>query len=200
MNPFALANWPHQNRGFSTNEPSWRPTATGQPPTFGVLPSQPDVPRCHKFAFNLANNNICDSVVTGPDNSEFFVVSTTGHTTHISSVREEFGTIRWAQHPSVEAPRVIVRQATAQFLRLSADQRYRTMVICGKAYNWVPQHPQGTYLYSAESHLPQEFARIRFNNDPTKVILEISTEAFQAGLFFPCIISTVLLQSGSSLE
>lgn len=55
-------------------------------------------------------------------------------------------------------------------------------------------------LYSGGPNPPEQFARIRLSGDATKVVLEITSEAFQVGLFEPCIVSTMLLFSGRNID
>lgn len=92
------------------------------------------------------------------------------------------------------------------------------MSISGKIYVWVPRD-NGVYvcsiffcggthtdphfqyqLYSGGPNPPEQFARVRLTGDATKVVLEITSEAFQVGLFEPCIISTMLLFSARNID
>ncbi|KDR65217.1 hypothetical protein GALMADRAFT_82133 [Galerina marginata CBS 339.88] len=197
-NPYAQAGWKNPQNVNSINEIPW-PKSPVSPPTFGILPSQQDATTILKFTFTLFNPDICSCLITGPNNLKFFEVSTTGHTTSISKPGGRFATIQWARRPSVEAKGIIAQQPTAQFLRLSADQKYRTMTIGGKTYAWVP-HAKGTYLYSTGTNSPEELARISLSSDVCKVVLELTSEAFHAGIFEACVVSTVLLYSGRSLQ
>ncbi|KDR82260.1 hypothetical protein GALMADRAFT_58987 [Galerina marginata CBS 339.88] len=196
-NPYAQAGWKNPQNEYSINELPWQRIPVS-PPTFGVLPSQHDATTILKFTFTF-NPNIWNCLVTGPNDLKFFDVATTGFTTIISKPGIQCATIQWTQHPSVEVKDVITPQPTAQFLRLSADQKYRTMTIGGRIYAWVP-HVQGTYLYSTGSNSSEEFARIRLSSDARKIVLELTSEAFQAGIFEACVVSTVLLYSGRSLQ
>ncbi|KDR82258.1 hypothetical protein GALMADRAFT_59533 [Galerina marginata CBS 339.88] len=196
-NPYAQAGWKNPQNEYSINELPWQRNPVSAP-TFGVLPSRHDATTILKFTFAL-NPNIWNCLVTGPNDLKFFDVSTAGCTTTISKPGIPFATIQWTQHPSVEVNGVMAQQPTAQFLRLSADQKYRTMTIGGRTYAWVP-HAKGTYLYNTGTNSPEEFARIRLSSDACKVVLELTSDAFQAGIFEACVVSTVLLYSGRSLQ
>lgn len=55
-------------------------------------------------------------------------------------------------------------------------------------------------LYSHGPAPPEQFARITLAPDNSKIILEITSEAFQASLFEPSIVSTILLFSARNID
>jgi len=57
-----------------------------------------------------------------------------------------------------------------------------------------------TQLYSYGPNPPEHYARLRVTNESSNVILEITSESFQAGLFEPCIISALLLFSKRNID
>ncbi|KAF8970796.1 hypothetical protein BDZ97DRAFT_2044344 [Flammula alnicola] len=206
-NPYAQAGWYNPQNPHSINQGPWRPNSS-DPPTFGALPPLNDKPASVlTFEFTSFNPNVFNCIVTGPKNRKFFEVRTAGGTTVVSKPGEEFAFIQWNQHPTVEARGVLARQLTKDFLKLSEDQTYRSMLISGKLYAWIPRGSSGIYvcgiivsLYSYGPNPPEQFARISLAQDNNKIILEITSEAFQAGLFEPCIISTILLFSARNID
>ncbi|KAF9522958.1 hypothetical protein CPB83DRAFT_878153 [Crepidotus variabilis] len=197
-NPYAQAGWHNPQNPNSINGTPWN-VAARTPPTFGALPS-PDSrpPSFLTFEFSL-NPTIFNSIVTGPKKNKYFEISTAAGTTTISKPGSQFAMIVWSQHPTVEASGVLARQRATDFLRLSADHSHRSMIIAGRNYAWVPRE-SGIYLYSSGPNLPTEYARLTLKADAAKVVLEITSEAFQAGLFEPCIISAVLLFCERSID
>ncbi|KAF8970311.1 hypothetical protein BDZ97DRAFT_2071784 [Flammula alnicola] len=196
-NPYAQAGWYNPQNPHSINEGPWRPNSS-HPPTFGALPPLNDKPASVlSFEFTSFNPDVFNCIVTGPKNRKFFEVRTAGSTTVVSKPGEEFASIQWARHPAVEARGVLARQLTKDFLKLSDDQTYRSMLIGGKLYAWIPR-AQVVFIYGPNP--PEQFARISLAQDNNKIILEITSEAFQAGLFEPCVISTILLFSARNID
>ncbi|KAH9475571.1 hypothetical protein JR316_0012687 [Psilocybe cubensis] len=198
-NPYAQAGWHNPQNPHSINGGPWRPK-TSLPPTFGALPPLDHKPSSVvEFYFTSFSPDIFNCVVWGPNQRKFFEIRTPSNITVISKPDEQFALIKWSQHPSVEAKGCLSLQRTGDFLKLSPDSSYRTMKIASKTYIWVPRD-NGIYLYSGGPNPPEQFARIRLSSDTTKVVLEITSEAFQAGLFEPCIISTLLLFSSRNID
>ncbi|KDR69073.1 hypothetical protein GALMADRAFT_77790 [Galerina marginata CBS 339.88] len=199
-NPYAQAGWYNPQNPHSINQWPWRPTSSA--PTFGALPSFLERPTSvQKFTFTSFNPDIRNCVVLGPNDHNFFTVHTNGSITTVLKANNPSpaAVIRWVQHPTVEAADGLAMQRANDFLKLSRDQTYRAMVADGRTYAWIPRE-NGIYLYNAGPHPPVEFARMRLGNDMTKVYLELTGEAFPAGLLKPTILSTILLFSGRALD
>lgn len=123
-NPYAQAGWHNPQNPQSINNGPWHPNAP-YPPTYGALPPLHDKPQSILiFTFSYFNPDVFNCVVTGPKDRKYFEVRTSSSTTIISKPGEDFATIQWGRHPSVEARGVTPRQLTKDFLRLSADQTY----------------------------------------------------------------------------
>lgn len=121
-NPYAQAGWHNPQNPHSINQSPWRPNSS-HPPTFGALPNLNENPASVlTFEFSSFNPDILNCLVTGPKGRKFFDIRTSNSTTIISKPGEAFATIYWARHPMVEAPGVISRQATGDFIKLSQDQ------------------------------------------------------------------------------
>ncbi|KAJ3516065.1 hypothetical protein NLJ89_g1357 [Agrocybe chaxingu] len=198
-NPYAQAGWHNPQNPHSINNAPWRPNPW-HPPTFGALPPPEDRPASVlSFEFAPLNPDIFNCIVTGPNHTKFFDITTASGRTHIRKASEDFARIDWVQHPTVEARGVLARQRAGDFLKLTSDQNHRTMTISGRTYVWIPCET-GIYLYSAGPNPPAQFARLTLSRDNTKVVLEITSEAFGVGLFEPSVISTVLLFSARNID
>ncbi|KDR65215.1 hypothetical protein GALMADRAFT_148873 [Galerina marginata CBS 339.88] len=199
-NPYAQAGWYNPQNPHSINQWPWRPHSSS--PTFSALPSFLERPTSvHKFTFTSFNPDITNCVALGPNQQNYFSVQTNGSITTVSKANHQTpaAVIQWGQHPTVEAANFLVPQRTSEFLKLSQDQTHRTMMADGKTYGWIPRE-DGIYLYNAGPHPPVEFARMRLSNDMTKVYLELTGDAFPAGLLKPSILATILLFSGRVLD
>ncbi|KAF8147695.1 hypothetical protein B0H34DRAFT_280344 [Crassisporium funariophilum] len=201
-NPFAQAGWYNPLNRCSINGSPWRPPSR-DPPTFGALPA-PDVNPASvlRFEFSSFNPDVLNCIVTGPGNRKFFDITTpTPNVTLIAKPGETIGVINWQEHNYLEATGILSRQRTRDFLKLSSDQRYRTMLVAssGKSYAWIPR-PSGIYLYSAEPHDSMQLARLSEDPARARVLLQITTEAVQAGIFELSIIAAILLYSGRNLD
>ncbi|KAF9477801.1 hypothetical protein BDN70DRAFT_945970 [Pholiota conissans] len=199
-NPYAQAGWYNPQNPHSINDGPWHPNSS-YPPTYGALPPLDDKPASVlTFTFTSFNPDLFNCVVVGPKDRKYFEVRTQDNNTIISKPGEQFASIQWARHPTVEARGILSRQLTKDFLKLSSDQTYRSMLVGNKVYSWIPRGSRGIYLYSHGPNPPEQFARISLNNGNNTILLEITSEAFQAGLFEPCIISTVLLFSARNID
>ena len=128
-NPYAQAGWHNPQNPQSINNGPWHPNAP-YPPTYGALPPLHDKPQSVLvFTFSYFNPDVFNCVVTGPKDRKFFEVRTNSSTTVISKPGEEFATIQWGRHPSVEARGVTARQLTKDFLKLSADHTYASQYL-----------------------------------------------------------------------
>ncbi|PPQ68543.1 hypothetical protein CVT26_003352 [Gymnopilus dilepis] len=197
-NPYAQAGWYNPQNPFSINAGPWQP-GSSNPPTFGALPSQSNSKSVLTFEFSSFHPDIFNCMVTGPKQRKFFEVKTANNNTVISKPEGPFAIIHWAQRPTVEASGVIAFQRTGEYLKLAPDRSHRTVTVSGRNYAWVPGQ-NGIGLYTNGSNPPQQLARLSITNDHSKVILEITSEAFQAGLFEPCIVSTILLFCARNID
>ncbi|KDR69066.1 hypothetical protein GALMADRAFT_1353082 [Galerina marginata CBS 339.88] len=198
-NPYAQAGWYNPQNPHSINQRPRRPNSLTA--TFSALPSSHySYESVYTFTFTSFNPDIGNCVVLGPNNRISLTVRTDTSGTIISKVNQydAVAVIRWEPHPTVEAASLLAPQLVGDFLKLSPDQRYRTMRADEKVYAWIPRQ-RGTSLYNAGPHPPRKFARMRSNNDVTKIYLELSAEAFPRGLLIPCILSTILFFSGRIL-
>ncbi|KAF8874704.1 hypothetical protein CPB84DRAFT_1689988 [Gymnopilus junonius] len=197
-NPYAQAGWYNPQNPLSINSGPWQPNSSN-PPTFGALPSQSGSKSILAFEFSSFNPDIFNCLVTGPKQHKFFEVKTTSNNTLVSKPEGPFAIIHWAQRPTVEASGVIAFQRTGGFLKLTSDRSHRTMTVNGKSYAWVPGS-NGINLYTNGPNPPQQYARLSINGNHSKITLEITSEAFQAGLFEPCIVSTILLFCARNID
>lgn len=126
-NPYAQGGWYNPQNAHSINGSPWCPNPL-HPPTFGALPPAQTNPSILTFEFSAFQPDILNSVVTGPNNCEFFTIRTpTPNCTMIykPGTLLAFSTITWGQtHPTVEAEGILSRQRTGEFLKLSADNRW----------------------------------------------------------------------------
>ncbi|KAF5325373.1 hypothetical protein D9619_009655 [Psilocybe cf. subviscida] len=200
-NPYAQGGWYNPQNPLSINGEPWRAGLT-HPPTFGALPTFDKQSSLHTFLFSSFNPDFLNCTVTGPGNAKYFEVSTTSDTnkTTISKPGAQMGTIEWRGHPIIEAPGLIMRQLSLDFLKLSSDRTYRIMLVGKKTYAWIPRGNNGIYLYNYGPNPPSQYARITMAQDGRSVRLELTSDAFQAGLFEPCIFSTVLLFSARNID
>ncbi|KAF9474790.1 hypothetical protein BDN70DRAFT_898698 [Pholiota conissans] len=199
-NPYAQAGWYNPQNPLSINNAPWNPNAS-HPPTYGALPPL-DYRPASVLAFTFAsfNPDVFNCIVTGPKDKKYFDIRSNSGNTIIMKPGGQLASIHWDRHPSVEVTGILPRQYTKDFLKLSSDHTYRDMVIGNKVYAWIPRGSHGIYLYSHGPNPPEQFARISLSSDNTKIFLEMTSEAFQAGLFEPAIISTVLLFSARSID
>ncbi|KAF8147693.1 hypothetical protein B0H34DRAFT_785801 [Crassisporium funariophilum] len=194
-NPYAQAGWYNPENQSSINRLPWRPPSEDSP-TFGALPAPDENPASVlRFEFSSFNPDILNCIVTGPGNRRFFDITTpTPGATFISRPGDAFAVINWQGHSSVEARGIFARQRTKDFLKLSSDQWYS-----GKLFAWVPRRT-GIYLYSAGPYAPAQLARLSADPTNSRILLQIASEAIQAGLFELSIIAATLLYSGVNID
>ncbi|KAF8967371.1 hypothetical protein BDZ97DRAFT_1656605 [Flammula alnicola] len=205
LNPYAQAGWYNPQNPHSINDNNWL-NSWSHPGTFGALPSSqgssaPALTSAVTFEFTSFNPDVlnCQCVVVGPTNSKVLNIRTRWDVTMIFKAEDPWAVIRWTEHPTIEANGIITPQPAGSFLKLSPDGCYRTMLVDGKNYAWVPR-TDGTYLYSAGPHPPKLLARSRLKRDNTKILLELDAESFRLGLLEPCLISTVLLNNARNID
>lgn len=161
-NPYAQGGWYNPQNPYSINGGPRAKSSLA--PTFGALPPLHNKPASVlEFELTHFNPDLFNCVIIGPQQRKFFEVKTSNSTTVISKPGDTFALIKWAQHPTVEARGVLSFQRTGEFLKLSSDStyvfpffcnvlqseriffRYRTMMVSGKVYNWVPR-ASGIYV------------------------------------------------------
>ena len=129
-NPYAQAGWYNPQNAHSINGAPWCPNAL-HPPTFGALPASQTSSSVLKFEFSAFQPDILNSVVIGPNNSEYFRIRTSTPTaTVIYKAGTPFATITWDHNPTVEAEGILTRQRTRDFLKMAADNRYEISLAC----------------------------------------------------------------------
>ena len=124
-NPYAQGGWYNPENSRSINNGPWCPNAL-HPPTFGALPPSKTNSSILTFEFSSFQPDILNSVVTGPDNREFFRIRTTTPACTViykCGTQTPFCTINWQTYPMVEAEGIIGRQRTGEFLKLSGGNR-----------------------------------------------------------------------------
>ena len=127
-NPYAQGGWYNPQNSHSINNSPWCTNAL-HPPTFGALPPSQTNASILAFEFSSFQPDILNSVVTGPNNREFFTIRTTTPACTViykSGTSSPFCTINWQTHPTVEAEGILGRQRTGEFLRLSGNNRWGT--------------------------------------------------------------------------
>ncbi|KAF9458629.1 hypothetical protein BDZ94DRAFT_1325399 [Collybia nuda] len=174
------------------------------PSGFGAFLQSPSVPpqSFTNFRFILANGDIRNSVVSGPQNKQYFTVMTSpnnpGFTVIKSGDDRAVGAIGWQKPVFLEIPGIVARQTTKNWIGLSANYRYRTMDVKGRRFFWVPQsNVMSLYSSTSGSH-PAPTAKI--TEGAGFIDLEITPEGVTAGLLEICIVAGVLFGSGCNLD
>uniref|UniRef100_A0A8H7XQT3 Uncharacterized protein n=1 Tax=Psilocybe cubensis TaxID=181762 RepID=A0A8H7XQT3_PSICU len=204
-NPYAQAGWSNPQNPHSINErPSLNAILAACPPTYGALPPyQVDVKENINLTFQfLCADDALNCIIIGPNSKKLFEVRTTQNVTRvIDESNDVFGNIRWSSHPTLEVRGILSERQTRDFLRLSSDKRFRTMIIQGKSYVWIPVK-NGTILHREDLRSPEPMARIAYHTTKQgqQIILELVTEAVQQGLLQPCIMATILLSTSRFLD
>ena len=124
-NPYAQGGWYNPQNSHSINNSPWCANAL-HPPTFGALPASQTNASILSFEFSSFQPDILNSVVTGPNNREFFTIKTATPACTViykSGTTSPFCTINWQANPTVEAEGILDRQRTGEFLRLSGNNR-----------------------------------------------------------------------------
>ncbi|KDQ64083.1 hypothetical protein JAAARDRAFT_117722 [Jaapia argillacea MUCL 33604] len=105
--------------------------------------------------------------------------------------------IEWNSLPTVEITGVIPKQKARDWLALTPEGMSRIMTVGQAYYVWAPA---GKYvcLYSTVSSTLKILARIC--KTPMNVALEMSQAAIDLSLLEPCVVATVLLQSGRNID
>ncbi|THU91359.1 hypothetical protein K435DRAFT_909056 [Dendrothele bispora CBS 962.96] len=169
-----------------------------QPPSvFGALPfTQQSGMLVYTFSYNT---DVTNSIVLGLGNTAQFEVTTeSGRYTLLKTPGaggRAIALVEWGQPPQVEVRDYVVKQPVSSFLRLSQDRSHRIMFYRNRQFTWVPT---GNAISVRFSHHTELLARISQNG--RAITLEIAQSAAQAGMLYMCLISTILLQSGRSID
>ncbi|EEB94968.1 hypothetical protein MPER_06135 [Moniliophthora perniciosa FA553] len=183
---------------------SWNSSSGNTPSVYGALPSAgspPSLPGVHRFVFTSFNPDILNCTVIGPNTQPHYYIATDSRFTVLKRTDgKAFGVIEWQSHPIVEIKDLVRKQFSSGFLRLASDGRSRAMGFNEGEYFWVPQQApsEGICLYPARSS--ECIARITRDSHGGSIILEVTQNAVQAGLLLPCVLTTVLIQSGRQID
>ncbi|KAJ3880443.1 hypothetical protein F5051DRAFT_160205 [Lentinula edodes] len=194
LNPYAQAGWGGSSGG---NGPA--------PSIFGALPfsSQSTGPSTHKFQFTAFNPDILDCTVLGPSSNTYFRVLNNTPSQNFTLFQNREGksiaVLEWRGSSGVvvEVRDIIRKQFVASWLQLSTDGKYRFMNAHDRTFVWVPQDEYvGLYTYGTTT--PELYARL--SRADGGVTLEITSTAIRESLLECCVVATVLLQSGRSID
>ncbi|KAK0460163.1 uncharacterized protein EV420DRAFT_1628925 [Desarmillaria tabescens] len=200
-NPYAQGGWFNPDKVDSINNTPWSPANPPQASLYGALPfsSTSTQQSTYKFTFSY-RSTILNSTITGPNDRPYFRITndspSKGKTLFQNHEGHNFAIIEWQSRPVVEIRELLERQAVASWLPLSADKTQRAMLARGKWYSWVPYENIICATYGSTP--PTPIAKI-LRGDKA-VSLEITAEAIQVGLLEICIVATVLLQSGRTID
>ncbi|TFK35936.1 hypothetical protein BDQ12DRAFT_668107 [Crucibulum laeve] len=207
-NPYAQGGW----QVSQSNNNSDPPQDHYLPPSVqGALPSLPSSsspthgqPNFVTFYFTSFNPDITNCVVIGPARKYTDILTATNpeSTIECTLFQDSDGRIssmiEWiGRHPYVEVKDAVSREPVRDFIRLSADQSYRTMIVKGKQYAWVPS-PTGMILYNMTYNPPEIVARAIRSHDT--VTLQITAQAIHAGLMDVTVVAAVLLLSNRNID
>ncbi|KDR82273.1 hypothetical protein GALMADRAFT_59596 [Galerina marginata CBS 339.88] len=204
INPYAQAGWFNPDNQTPFSHQPWT-LSSPISPIFGALPPFPseNSPDWIRLTFVSADGDVLDCSVVGARQQIFFEISTESFenkpmaTTFAKKDGTVLSRIEWAVTPTVEIEKVLSKRPVCEWITRSPEaKQYRTMIVGGKSYAWIPRS-SGIYV---RPNPPDQYAKISVTSDNSKALLEITSEAFQAGLFEPCIISTVLLFSSRNIN
>ncbi|KAJ3932484.1 MAG: hypothetical protein NXY57DRAFT_1038382 [Lentinula lateritia] len=194
LNPYAQAGWGGSSGGSGP-----------APSIFGALPfsSQATGPSIHEFRFTAFNPDILDCTVLGPSSNTYFRVLNNTPSQNFTLFQNREGksiaVLEWRGSSGVvvEVRDVIRKQFVASWLQLSTDGKYRFMYAHDRTFVWVPQDGYvGLYTYGTTT--PELYARL--SRTDGGVTLEITSTAIRESLLECCVVATVLLQSGRSID
>ncbi|KAJ2926343.1 hypothetical protein H1R20_g10758, partial [Candolleomyces eurysporus] len=183
----------------------WNPAPIAAPlPT--VLGSQPTVLTYDYVNPNPDVLNVLNCMITDRNavpQMEVTTYPTSGETSRTVFSRRgtvgEFASIDWANYACVEINGYVSRQPINQWLRLSADGRYRIMTVEGKEYMWY--HCDGCFYLDLHNFAPSRsnpsLARVFPIPSSNAIRLELSTEAVQLQ---HAIVAAAILYSGRNFN
>jgi hypothetical protein len=197
-NPYAQAGWYNPANPHSINSKPWTHNSS-HPPTYGILPSVEVAPVTKMiFEFSHTHSDILNCSIIGPGCQTYLSAMSVQYATIIIKRNgDPVARIEWSAHLWVEIPNVVDRQPVSQWLPLSADMSYRTMRVNGRNYYWVPQDGAILLKTTWPNQPNEQLGRITRN--PDKVVLELTAQAINSGLFETAAVATLLFQSGRNL-
>ncbi|KAF7306230.1 hypothetical protein MIND_00413600 [Mycena indigotica] len=196
---------------------SYRPSTVPQPSIYGALPYPTHNPRPAFMTFrftaleaSISEGGLLNASVTGPPNAKTYYRIRTDAPAEGFTVVAQAGSnapvavIQWSgdgiiSGPVVEVKGVVSKRLTREWLSLSPEKSYRTMLARERSFVWVPEGAHIS-LYTAGLRLPQMFGRISSEAETGALRLEITAEAIQIGLLEVCVVSAILLQSGRRID
>ncbi|KAF7311899.1 hypothetical protein MIND_00201100 [Mycena indigotica] len=194
-----------------------RASTTPQPSIYGALPYPTQNPRPAFMTFrftpleaSISDGGLLNASVTGPPNAKtYFRIRTDAPAVGFTVVAQAgsnapVAVIQWSgadmmATPMVEVKGIVSKRSTSEWLALSSEKSYRTMVARDKPFVWLPE---GTHisLYTSGLRQPRMFGRISSEVETGALLLEISAEAIQIGLLEVCVVAAILLQSGRRID
>ncbi|KAK7436745.1 hypothetical protein VKT23_018999 [Stygiomarasmius scandens] len=175
----------------------------GRPSVYGALPFTGATQEPALLAFTFASNtsDIFNSVVVGPGNSSQYWVTTDSRYTMLKTQDGKgVALIEWSQPPKVEVRGTVMKQPASSFLRLSQDgnRSHRIMLFGNQQLSWIAQNSSISLFAIRGAGSAELLARI--SKSGRAINLEIAQSAAQAGLLPVCLVATILLQSGRSID
>ncbi|KAH8827880.1 hypothetical protein DL96DRAFT_1123298 [Flagelloscypha sp. PMI_526] len=206
---------------MSYNHPNYRASTSTNPFSLGngndqsIFGGSVPLPRVENNSSQHAPSNtisfvftyerdIMNSSVLGPRGQQYFVVATDSRkhltpTTIIQSTRGTHARVDWHQpHPTAEWNGVLERQRAGSFLRLTPDQKQRTMAFGQNQFVWAPSN-SSLSLSRVDRHGSELIARVTASLHKS-TILDISAEAVAQGMLDRVVLAVVLLMSGQPLD
>ncbi|KAJ7249747.1 hypothetical protein B0H12DRAFT_1019520 [Mycena haematopus] len=199
FNPYGMGDW---STSSNPDANSTRNTAP-QPSVFGALPypTQNQLSMFISFRFTSFSPTILNCTVVGPHARTYFHIATDipkpGFTVFTNTNNEPVIIIEWLTQPVLEIRGIVSKQKSAQWLSLSAENRYRTMTAKGTTFVWAPDG-ESLCLYAPGLGAPQTYARV--TREDGAVLLEVTAEVIRMGLLEVCIAAVFLLQCGRKID
>ncbi|KAJ7122394.1 hypothetical protein C8R44DRAFT_622376 [Mycena epipterygia] len=193
INPYAT--WSNSNV---------RSAVPGVPSVHGALPfaAGPSGSNLVTFFFTALKPTILNCNVVGQNTYPYFKITTDasmpGYTAVKNADEKTIALVEWKERPLVEIRDVFSKRRVSEWLVLSPDASHRAMRFNGQQYIWAPKKST-ICLYPAGTPTPELLARI-FRGDDGTVSLELTTTAVTAGLLETCVVATVLLQCGHTID
>ncbi|KAJ7605190.1 hypothetical protein FB45DRAFT_756936 [Roridomyces roridus] len=175
------------------------------PSVYGALPFASNASTSHivLFSFTDFSPSILNCNVVGRNTGLHFRITTDpssmpGYTTITDQEGKRISLIEWKDRPLVEISDIFSKRRVADWLTLSRDASHRVMKVKGRKYVWTPRQ-KAICLYPTETSTPALLGQITREDDGT-ISLEIAASAVAEGLLETCIVATVLLQCGHTID
>ncbi|KAH6913139.1 hypothetical protein BKA70DRAFT_1261980, partial [Coprinopsis sp. MPI-PUGE-AT-0042] len=199
-NPYAQAGWYNPQNPMTINTQPWGVSSISGPSVFGALPypsNQSSIPTVLTFHYVCLNPDILNCMITGPTSIPFLEVVTMSQngiptTVFKKSDGRALASIEWGYVPTVEILQRVNKQAASQWMRATSTPCRRLVTVGGREFAWVIE-PTGTCVYGYGN---MSKALVKLHKGPQAITLELTTEAFNAGLLEVSIVAAVLLHSG----